>query len=56
MVSDADSKEERVLSEIELLEIHDQVPNKIQDYRQFGPNVAEHPHTWLITSNGKRKS
>ena len=43
-VTDDDSKE-HALSEIELLELHDQVANKIQDYRQFGPNEAEHPHT-----------
>ena len=44
-VTDDDSKEERALSEIELLEIYEQVANKIQDFRQFGPNEAEHPHT-----------
>ena len=44
-VADDDSKEERALSEVELLEIYDQLANKIQDYRQFGPNEAEHPHT-----------
>ena len=44
-VTDDDSNKERALTEIELLEIHDQVANKIQDYRQFGPNEAEHPHT-----------
>ena len=43
-VSNDDSKE-RALSEIELLELHDQVANKIQDYGQFGPNEAGHPHS-----------
>ena len=44
-VTDDNSKEEHALSEMELLEILDQVANKIQDYRQFGLNEAEHPHS-----------
>ena len=41
------SKEEHALRDMELLEILDQVTNKIQDYRQFGLNEAEHPHSMV---------
>ena len=44
-VSDDNSPKERALTEVELEDIYDQVANKIQDFKQFGPNEAKHPHS-----------